>query len=112
MVCDPIVSADVENCALPPESEERPSVVAPSANRTLPVAVFRETVAVNVTVLPNAAGFFDEATLVVDACPATQALLTQVWPVPHTVPQPPQLLLLAVISTHPDPQSAKPLAQA
>jgi hypothetical protein len=42
-----------------------PSVVVPSLNVTVPVAVVGDKVAVNVTDVPNPDGFADEASVVV-----------------------------------------------
>ena len=51
MECDPTVSVDVVNIALPPLSVPVPSVVVPSLNVTVPVGVpdVAVTVAVKVT---------------------------------------------------------------
>ena len=72
MECPPTPSALVEKAACAePFSEAVPMVVAPSLKVTVPVGVapLAETVAVNVTTAPNAAGLADEpsATLL-DAC--------------------------------------------
>ena len=66
MECDPTVSVDVVNIALPPLSVPVPSVVVPSLNVTVPVGVpdVAATVAVKVTAWPNVEGFSEDATVV------------------------------------------------
>ena len=64
----PNARADVLNVAFPPLSVLVPKTVAPSLNVTVPVGVpenFGVTSAVNVTVLPEGAGFREDETLVV-----------------------------------------------
>jgi len=56
---------DVENVAIPPLTVPVPSVVAPSRNVTIPVAVEGVTVAVNVTACPKVDGFTFVPTAVV-----------------------------------------------
>ena len=62
----PAASALVLNVACPLLNVPVPSVVAPSLNVTVPVGVppLLDTVAVNVTEVPNALGFCDETTAV------------------------------------------------
>jgi hypothetical protein len=64
----PTLRVEVVNFATPALTAPVPIVVAPSLNVTVPAPgvpdVFDFTVAVNVTVAPNAAGFFDETTVV------------------------------------------------
>jgi hypothetical protein len=69
----PSASDDVLSAALPLESGDVPSDVAPSKNSTLPVATDGVTVAVIVTLSPTTDGFGDVVTAVV-----VLALLT-VW---------------------------------
>ena len=70
MVCAPTLKPDVLNVATPDTfSAPVPSVVAPSLNVTVPVAVpvagaTTLTVAVNVTGCPNTDGFSEEANAV------------------------------------------------
>ena len=61
----------MENVAIPALSVPVPSVVAPSLNVTVPVAVLGVTVAVNVTDCPNAEGLVLDATVVVLAATPT-----------------------------------------
>jgi hypothetical protein len=49
MECEPAVSFEVEKLAAPPLRVTVPNVVVPSRNRTVPVAVAGETVALKVT---------------------------------------------------------------
>ena len=69
--CEPAVSAEVDNCAVPPLSATTPSEVAPSRNCTVPVAFDGETVAVNMTLWPYVDGFRLDDTLVVVECGLT-----------------------------------------
>ncbi len=63
--CDPTANAAVLYVALPLLIVPVPSVVLPSVNVTVPVAVEGETVAVNVTDEPYVDGFADEANITV-----------------------------------------------
>lgn len=58
----PVVNAVVANAAVPPVSGPLPSVVTPSLNVTVPVAVLGVTVAVKVTVCPERLGLGDAVT--------------------------------------------------
>jgi len=64
-LCDPIDSDDVVNVACPDEMLLVPSIVLESLNCTVPVAVFGDMVAVNVTEWPIVDGFCDEVSVVV-----------------------------------------------
>ena len=70
MECGPGAREEAANVATPALSAPVPSVVAPSLNVTVPVAVplpgdTAATVAVNVTDCPNTDGFEDDVTAVV-----------------------------------------------
>jgi hypothetical protein len=71
--CDPAVSVDELNVALPLLSVPVPNVVLPSLNVTVPVAAEGVTVAVNVTEEPYVDGFAEDVSETV-----VLALLT-VW---------------------------------
>ena len=58
-MCDPIVSAEVEKLAAPPDTLAVPSVVAPSLKVTVPVAADGESVAIKVTLVPMVGDAFD-----------------------------------------------------
>jgi len=62
---DPTASVEVLYVALPLLIVAVPSVLLPSVNVTVPVAVVGATVAVNVTEAPYADGFADEASVTV-----------------------------------------------
>jgi hypothetical protein len=66
MECDPSASVEVLKVALPPLTAPVPSIVLPSLNVTVPVAVDGVIVAVKVTDEPNAEGFADDASAVVE----------------------------------------------
>ena len=57
MECFPALSVDVENDALPLLSDTVLRTVVPSRNRTIPVALEDDNVAVNVTGFPPFDGF-------------------------------------------------------
>jgi hypothetical protein len=61
----PRASDEVESDAVPPESGELPSEVAPSKNVTVPVATAGVTVAESVTLSPTTEGFGEVVTAVV-----------------------------------------------
>jgi hypothetical protein len=61
--CEPLASVEVLYVALPLLIAPVPSVVLPFVNVTVPVAVVGATVAVNVTEVPYADGFADEASV-------------------------------------------------
>jgi len=63
--CGPLASVEVLYVAPPLLIVAVPSVVLPSVNVTVPVAVVGVTVAVNVTDEPYADGFADEARVTV-----------------------------------------------
>ena len=63
--CVPPVSVEMLKVAFPLPIVPVPSVVLPSRNVTVPVAVEGETVAVNVTAEPYVDGFNDDATVMV-----------------------------------------------
>ena len=70
MECGPGAREEAANVATPALSAPVPSVVAPSLNVTVPVAVplpgaTAATVAVNVTPCPNTDGFAEDVTVVV-----------------------------------------------
>ena len=63
----PTLSALVASVAEPLDNAAEPSVVSPSRNVTVPVAVAGLTVAVSVTDWPGLAGFAEDASAVVVA---------------------------------------------
>ena len=64
MECEPGARLTGVRVAVPPDSVLVPSVVEPSLNVTVPVALLGETAAVNVTGWPNTEGLTDEETVV------------------------------------------------
>jgi hypothetical protein len=77
--CEPMLSDEVVSDATPELRATVPSTVTPSLKVTLPVGEAPVTVAVNVTVCPNALGFCDD-TNEVDVLSGTA------WHVTVTVP--------------------------
>ena len=63
--CDPNASVEVLKVAIPLLRVPVPNVVLPSLKVTVPVAAEGETVAVKVTVTPDADGFDDEVRVTV-----------------------------------------------
>ena len=62
--CEPGARLTGVRVAVPPDNVPVPSVVDPSLNVTVPVALLGETAAVNVTGWPNTEGLTDEETVV------------------------------------------------
>ncbi len=65
IVCDPADNEDELKEAIPPDIVTDGWVIPSILNITVPVAVLGDTVAVNVTGLPNVDGFCDEVSVVV-----------------------------------------------
>src|SRR5215204_6548051 len=88
MLCEPLVSDDVDKAAMPePFSTAVPRLVTPSKNSTEPLGVPPEelTVAVKVTLLPVFDGFNEETNVVLVATGVTvkfthQAVIVEVPP--------------------------------
>jgi hypothetical protein len=82
----PSPSADVVKEAVPPESEETPSTLAPSRKLTFPDGVppVPVTVAVNVTAWPGWEGFSEESSVVVVGWAPERLVKTTSLPSPPT----------------------------
>ena len=85
--CDPTSRVEMLSVALPVAIAPVPSVVVPSLNVTVPVAVDGVNVAANVTATPNVDGFLDDANATLEFALLTVCVSTEeVLPLKFALP--------------------------
>jgi hypothetical protein len=99
--CEPGARLAGVRVAVPPDSTPVPSVVVPSLNVTVPVALLGETVAVKVTGWPNTEGLADEETVVLVL--ARKEAVTVPLLLPPVITVQVVVLVLGEHSVHPPP---------